>query len=148
MGKGSNGTTSSAKIRMCTKFCSDFHASCSNTTAAEVEGNGANAFCQVFIDTSKGRTVELNQYNCFNDVSAPNTCDGSRSGDLLKDNTQWFIIVCSIILGLMALALIFVVCNNNNEKTNARYFHSGSHEETQSLNINNDGAMGHGHGNG
>lgn len=106
-----NGSrVSSISVRMCNSFCSSFLGSCGNTTYAEQEENNANGFCPLMIDRVKG-SIGLYSYDCFNDPSAPNRCDGTRDGQLDKPETNWFFIACCVILGLVCVSLVVsVVC--------------------------------------
>mgnify|MGYP003961724433 CR=1 FL=1 len=105
-----NGTAViKASLRMCNSFCNSFHSSCGNITVAAMEANNANAFCQGFVDSAKGLTVELNQYDCYNSPAAPNRCDGERFGEIEKPGTNLFFIISCIVLGIICTTLIVSV---------------------------------------
>tara|TARA_B110000090_G_C13379062_1_gene445041 strand:- start:174 stop:626 length:453 start_codon:yes stop_codon:yes gene_type:complete len=61
------------------------------------------------VDSAKGLTVELNQYDCYNSPAAPNRCDGERFGEIEKPGTNLFFIISCIVLGIICTTLIVSV---------------------------------------
>ena len=61
------------------------------------------------VDTAKGLSIELNQYDCYNSPAAPNRCDGERAGELEKPGTNLFFIISCVLLGIICTTLIVSV---------------------------------------
>ena len=103
------GKKQSGVIKMCPQFCNNYFASCVNTSIADKFASNANAFCVSMIDTSKGSSIRLNKYDCFNDADAANTCEGDTIPPKAKSRMNlWFIMTC-IILSITAVILILAI---------------------------------------
>ena len=61
------------------------------------------------MDSAKGVSIELNQYDCYNFPAAPNRCGGERLGEIEKPGTNLFFIVSCILLGIICATLIVSV---------------------------------------
>jgi|TARA_B110000208_G_C11318006_1_gene265113 hypothetical protein len=85
------------------------------------------------VDSAKGLSIELNQYDCYNSPAAPNRCDGERFGEVEKPGTNWFFIISCFLLGIICTTLIVSVLCYTGKPPEPKYDQDFSAHETKPL---------------